>query len=276
MSRLPGLERAVETVKALRSEGGCPWDKAQTHASLRPYLLEETYEVLEALDSLGAGREGSANLKEELGDLLLQVLLHAQIASEQGQFTMDELAASLAEKLVRRHPHVFGGKKLESAEAVVEQWEKTKQQEKPRESALDGVPPALPALQRSLKMIERVSKVGFQWQDLEGPLDKVREELKEFLAEVEKLPKPISRDSTQALDSHQRGKLEAELGDLIFTLSNVAYFLHLNPEDALRSMLTRFEYRFRHVEKRAREGGRKLQELSLEEMDQFWEEAKRL
>lgn len=272
-----GLDRAVETVKALRAEGGCPWDRAQTHESLRPYLLEETYETLEALDGLQKPG-GDAQLKEELGDVLLQVLLHAQIASERGAFTMDELAGSLADKLVRRHPHVFGGEKLEKAEDVVRQWEKSKQKEKAKDSALDGIPAALPALQQSLKVIEKVSKVGFQWENLDGPLAKVQEELEEFLQEVRVLGPNISvtRDSTQELPPATRAKLESELGDLIFTISNVAYFLHLNPEDALRSMLARFSQRFRHVEKRAKESGRKLEEMSLAEMDEYWNEAKKL
>jgi tetrapyrrole methylase family protein/MazG family protein len=266
---MTGLERAIAVVKRLRSPTGCPWDRAQTHESLRPYLLEETYEALEALDS------GSPeNLKEELGDVLLQVLLHAEIASEKNQFTIDELAESLAEKLERRHPHVFGGAKLETAEDVTRQWEITKQKEKKKDSVLEGIPAALPALQKSLKVIEKVSKVGFQWPSLEGPLGKVHEELAEFLAELEKAGPAAALTRDSAIEPKLKSKLEAELGDLLFTLANVAYFLHLNPEDALRSMLLRFEQRFRHVEKRAKESGQKLEDLSLEEMDRYWEEAK--
>ena len=270
-SSLSGLERAVETVRALRAENGCPWDRAQTNQSLRTYLLEETYEVLEALDRLNEPG-GYAQLKDELGDLLLQVLLHSQIASEDGKFDVQDVANNLAEKLVRRHPHVFGGKKLESPEEVTRQWEQTKAKEKKKDSVLDGIPTHLPALQKSLKVIEKVSKVGFQWPDLKGPLDKVREELGEFLSEVESLGISVSRETE--LTPAQKTKLEAELGDLFFTLSNVAYFLHLNPEDSLRSMLGRFERRFRHVEKRAKESGQRLEEMSLIEMDKFWDEAK--
>jgi tetrapyrrole methylase family protein/MazG family protein len=264
-----GLERARAVVAKLRGENGCPWDKAQTHESLRRYLLEETYETLEALDELASDPvTGSEKLKEELGDVLLQVLLHAEIAGERGAFDIDSLANALADKLVRRHPHVFGGEKLGSAEAVEAVWDKTKQKEKPKESVLDGMPPGLPALQHSLKLIEKVSKVGFQWPDLEGPLEKVREELGEFLTEVEKFTSGKSDDKS--------AKLESELGDLFFSLANVAFFLKVNPEDALRMMLGRFEKRFRHVEKRAKEEGRKLQEMSLAEMDLFWNEAKAL
>lgn len=271
MSDAEGIARALATVKALRGEKGCPWDKAQTHTSLRPYLLEETHEVLEALDQ----GETGAPLKEELGDLLLQVLLHAQIAEEEGRFSFDELAGALSEKLVRRHPHVFADAKAATAEEVTQQWERTKKAEKPRESVLEGIPAALPALQRSLKVIEKVSKVGFQWKDVEGPVGKVREEVEEFLAEVAKLgpAETIGRHTTVSPELHRR--LESELGDLLFTLANVAHFLHLNPEDALRAMLGRFEKRFRHVEARAKESGRTLPELTLAEMDVFWEEAKR-
>lgn len=265
-----GLERAQTVVAALRGENGCPWDKAQTHESLRRYLLEETYEVLEALDHLKErGDQGYQDLREELGDLLLQVLLHGEIASQSGKFTVDDLAHALADKLIRRHPHVFGENKLHSSEEVLEVWEKNKQKEKPKESVLDGIPPHLPALQRSLKVIEKVSKCGFQWPDLKGPIEKVKEELGEFLEEVEK-----SQNST-ITESHKE-RIESELGDLIFCLSNVAHFLKINPEDSLRSMLTRFESRFRHVEKRVKESGKKFQEMQLDELDIFWNEAKKL
>ncbi|RYZ98350.1 MAG: nucleoside triphosphate pyrophosphohydrolase, partial [Proteobacteria bacterium] len=204
-----GLAKAVATVAALRGENGCPWDLAQTHQSLRPYLLEETHEVLEALDRLdqpGAFDE----LKDELGDVLLQVLLHSQIAEDSGKFNVNDVAMNLAEKLVRRHPHVFGGAKVNSAAEVSAQWAAIKQKEKKKESALDGIPSHLPALAKSLKVIERVSKVGFQWPDLKGPLDKVREELAEFLAEVEKIGPTVTRETVLSVD--QKSRLEAELG----------------------------------------------------------------
>ncbi len=274
---LEGLLSAVETVRALRGENGCPWDRAQTHESLRRYLLEESYETLEALDAHASRPSADTlrHLKEELGDLLLQILLHAEISRQAGGFDINELAGELSQKLVRRHPHVFGGEKLHSPEEVVGAWEKTKQAEKPKTSVLDGLPPALPALQRSLKVIEKVSKVGFQWPDLKGPLDKVREELGELEAELEELGGRTDRESTARLTEEQKRKLEAELGDLLFTVSNVAHFLHLNPEDALRSMLTRFEGRFRDVEKGAKAQGRALEEMSLDEMDVLWVEAKK-
>jgi tetrapyrrole methylase family protein/MazG family protein len=267
---LEGLAKAVETVRALRGEQGCPWDRAQTHESLRKCLLEETYEVLEALDALHAdpSEENTLHLREELGDLLLQVLLHSEISRQGGGFSVAEVAGELSAKLIRRHPHVFGKEKLQTPEAVVGAWEKNKIQEKPRNSVLEGIPAAMPALQRALKVIEKVSKVGFQWPDLEGPLEKMNEELREFHDEVKALGSgPVAPEA-------KRG-LEAELGDLLFTVANVAHFLKLNPEDSLRSMLLRFEARFRNVEEGARRSGKKIEEMSLEEMDQYWNEAKR-
>lgn len=278
-----GLKEAETTVRALRGEHGCPWDKAQTHGSLRKYLLEESYETLEALDRLAQSpddAEAISHFKEELGDLLLQVLLHAEIARQNGHFSIHDVAGELSDKLVRRHPHVFASdaKKLSSPEAVVSAWEKTKAGEKPhRKGVLDGIPPALPALQRALKVIEKVSQVGFQWPNLQGPLDKMREELAEFEEEVQACGQGemLTRERSQSLSPEVRCKLEAELGDLLFTVANVSYFLDLNPEDSLRSMLSRFESRFRHVELGAKNRGRALQAMSLEEMDELWDEAKR-
>ncbi len=261
-----GLARAIATVARLRKD--CPWDKKQTHESLRAYLLEEAHETLEAID-----RKNPQELKEELGDLLLQILLHAEIAAEQGDFTLDELAENLAEKLVRRHPHVFA---KSSVSDLSKQWEKIKAEEKNRDSRLDGIPVALPALQKSLKVIEKVSQLGFQWENLAGPWEKVQEELAEFLAEIQKLGELplITRKSTEEIPAENRSRLEAELGDLLFTLANISYFLRLNPEDALRSMLGRFTKRFQYVEARAKERGVALELLSLVEMDEYWNEAK--
>lgn len=276
---LEGLAKAVETVRTLRADNGCPWDKAQTHESLRKYLLEETYEVLESLDALTAhpSAETGRHFREELGDLLLQILLHSEISRQGGGFHAGDVGAELSEKLIRRHPHVFGGQKLDTPEQVLTAWEKTKAAEKTKEHLLDGIPAALPALQRSLKVIERVSKVGFQWPDLKGPLEKMREELQEFEAEVSALGNSgqLTRESAQNLSPESKRKLEAELGDLLFTAVNVAYFLHLNPEDALRSMLARFESRFRRVEDGAKADGKELQNLGLAEMDEYWNRAKR-
>lgn len=261
---LSKIEKAIEVVKRLRAPDGCPWDKEQTHESLQKFLLEESYEVLEAIE-----QKSPTALREELGDLLLQILLHSQIASEQKQFDISDVANDLAEKMVRRHPHVFGDKKLQTSEEVLSAWEINKAKEKPKDSVLSGIPKELPALQRSLKVIEKVSKVGFQWENLQGPLEKVKEELGEFLQEVEKI------DATKEISLDQREKIEAELGDLIFTLSNVSYFLSINPEDALRKMLNRFEKRFRFVEDQAKAQGKQLKSMTLEEMDELWNEAKK-
>lgn len=271
--RRNALLHLIETVKRLRDPGGCPWDREQTHQSLRPYLLEETHEVLEVLDRVDSAetlKDPAIRdaFREELGDLLMQVLIHAQMASEVGAFDFIDVARTLDEKLVRRHPHVFGDEKANTADEAFKNWEKRKTIEKVAKkkdaSCLDGVPQALPALLRAQRVIEKVTKVGFQWQDMKGPLAKVDEELSELKAEI---LKPGGANQT---------KLEAELGDVLFTLANVAYLQGIQPEDALRTTLERFGRRFRHVEKKLREQGRTPEQSTLEEMDRFWGEAKNL
>lgn len=269
---MKGIEKALEVVHKLRSPDGCPWDKVQTHQSLRPYLLEESHEVLEVLDSIETKKDFSS-LKDELGDLLLQILLHSELAQEKGEFSFDDVAQNLAEKLERRHPHVFAGSKAKDSQEVESNWAAMKAKEKKRDSALDGVSPALPALAKAQKVIERVSKVGFQWDSLEGPLEKMREELLEFEQEIRLLgldPKELKK-----LDATKKSALESELGDLFFTLVNLAYFLQIPAEDALRGMLGRFEERFRLVEKLAQRDGKELSKMSLAEMDILWDEAKK-
>lgn len=263
------LTALIETVHRLRAPGGCPWDRAQTHQSLRPYLIEEAYEVLDVLDRI----DGEASLKdekirgafrEELGDLLMQVLLHSEMTNEQGVFDIYDVAESLNDKLVRRHPHVFGEMKADSEETAFQTWEKQKAKEKADKkeaSILDGVPRGLPTLQRASRVIEKVTKVGFQWKDLEGPIEKLEEELAELKAE---------------LRSGDKKKIEEELGDLLFSLSNVSYLMKLNPEDALRATLRKFERRFKHVELKLKEKGKTPEQSTLEEMDGFWNEAKTL
>jgi tetrapyrrole methylase family protein / MazG family protein len=271
------FEQLVQTVHRLRAPGGCPWDRAQTHQSLRPYLIEEAYEVLDVLDRIGTVEDlrdetVRSAFREELGDLLMQVLLHSEMAQEAGAFGIEDVARGLDEKLVRRHPHVFGDVKADSADTAFQNWEKQKAKEKaanPDASSLDGLPRGLPSLQRAARVIEKVTKVGFQWPDLQGPLGKVDEELAELRAEVLRL-------ESSPQDEALRARVSAELGDLLFTLANVGYLLKINPEDALRAQLQRFERRFRHVEKRLRESGRGPEQSNLEEMDRFWEEAKTL
>ncbi len=280
-SRIPQSFQAVfDTVHRLRAPGGCPWDREQTHLSLRPFLIEEAYEVLDALDATGTG--ATAALREELGDLLLQILLHSEIASETGEFDFGQVADALNEKLIRRHPHVFavgeGDLKPATTEAVLQNWEQQKVREKAEKAAsaeavsvLDGTPKGLPALQRTARVIDKVSKVGFQWPDLNGPLAKLDEELRELRAEVATLEGAKTGPEADAA----RARAEGELGDLLFSVCNVARFLKVNPEDALRGTLARFEKRFRHVEDRLRAQGRSPKDATLEEMDGYWEEAKR-
>jgi tetrapyrrole methylase family protein/MazG family protein len=273
------LVDVIKTVHQLRAPNGCAWDRAQTHQSLRQYLIEEAYEVLDVLDQVDS-KEDLKNekikgaFKEELGDLLMQVLLHSEMTSEEGAFDIYDVAQGLNEKLIRRHPHVFGDQKANSEESAFQNWEREKAKEKagkPEASILDGTPRGLPSLQRVGRVIEKVSKVGFQWTDMKGPIDKLDEELGEFKTELHKLEKAPENERAGL-----RTRLQEELGDLIFSLCNVSYVMKLNPEDALRGTIGRFETRFRHVEKRLKEKGKLPQDSTLEEMDDYWNEAKKL
>ena len=242
---------------ALRGPGGCPWDKKQTPASLRPFLVEECYEVIDALDE---GRPDK--IKEELGDLLFQIVFHARIAEEAGQFTMQEVITAIHEKMIRRHPHVFGDEKLSTDKEVLANWEEIKKKEKgheDRKSILEGVPNQLPSLLRAHRLQERAARVGFDWNHLNEALPKLDEEIKEF------------KDS---LKEENAGKIEEELGDLFFTLVNISRFLGVNPDEALRKTISKFIHRFRHIEEHAENAGRSLNEMSLEEMEKLWKEAK--
>lgn len=281
--KAPGIEALVhliETVHRLRAPGGCPWDRAQTHQSLRQYLIEETYEVLDVIDQIHTSddlKKESIRLpfQEELGDVLMQVLLHSEMTQEEGAFSIYDVAKGLDEKLIRRHPHVFGESKADSADTALQRWEKEKAKEKaskPDASILDGVPRGLPALQKAARVIEKVTKVGFQWSDLEGPLQKVEEELQELKHEIHSLEK--TEDSAQKVDIRKR--IESELGDLLFSLGNLSYLMKVNPETALRGTLSRFENRFKHVERRLKAQGKTPEQSNLEEMDQYWDEAKKI
>ncbi|MDX2064952.1 MAG: nucleoside triphosphate pyrophosphohydrolase [Fimbriimonadaceae bacterium] len=246
------LETLVEVIDRLLSPDGCPWDRAQTHESLKPYLLEEAYEVMDAID-----RKDDDGLREELGDVLLQPVLHAQIRAAAGGWDTESVARTLVEKLIRRHPHVFGTpESLGSAEAVRTQWEAIKRAEKadaPPSSVLDGVLASLPALMRAQKVSQRAAKTGFEWPDLDGVLDKLREEIDEFR-------------TAETADERRD-----ELGDILFTLVNVARWQGIDAEDALRQMVDRFERRFRTMEALAE---RPLAELSPADWDRLWESAK--
>jgi len=251
-----GFDRLVEIMRRLRGPGGCPWDAEQTHESLKRYLVEECYEVIEAIDS-----KNPENLKEELGDLLLQPVFHAVIAEEYGAFTLDEVIETICDKLVLRHPHVFGDKVIKTADEQLENWERIKKEEKgeERKSVLSGVPPQLPALLKAQKITEKAARVGFDWEHSDQVFAKVLEELHEF-------------EETIALGDQER--MEAELGDLLFAIVNLGRFLSLNPEEALRKTIDRFSRRFAHIEETMHTKGVNIREASLEEMERLWEEAK--
>ncbi|MFH1566751.1 MAG: nucleoside triphosphate pyrophosphohydrolase [Gemmatimonadota bacterium] len=262
----PRFEELVQIMARLRAPDGCPWDREQTHATLRSYLLEESHEAIEAVD---AGDDGA--LCEELGDVLLQIVFHAQIAAEQGRFTIDDVCGAIADKLVRRHPHVFGDVQVRDADHVKANWDQIKRGEKgaaaDTHSALDGVPAHLPALLRAQRLQERASQKGFDWDRIDGPLDKVAEELEEVRG-------AWAAAGSALLEPEPRRRLEEEFGDLLFALVNAARFLKVTPEDALRRAAGKFETRFREVEKTFRARGRDLDGATLEEMDAIWDQVK--
>ncbi len=249
------VDRLLEVVKRLRGPGGCPWDQKQTHDSLKPLLIEECYEVLEAIDE---GDE--AHLTEELGDVLLHVAMHAEIASENGGNGFEEIAGQLTEKLIRRHPHVFGDAEAENPEEVLGIWEAVKKKEKAsRTSAIDGVPKHFPALIRAQKVGHKASKVGFDWKESGPVLEKIREELKEVEVEI---------------TGNDAARLTEEIGDVLFSVVNLARKLQVNAEAALQEATDKFSERFRKVEALATERGIALQDAPLEELDRLWEESK--
>ncbi|HOJ60705.1 MAG TPA: nucleoside triphosphate pyrophosphohydrolase [bacterium] len=247
----------VRIMARLRSPGGCPWDNEQTHDSLKKYLIEEAYELIDSIDS----RDDKA-LIEECGDVLLQVVFHARIAEEEGRFTILDVLDSICEKLIRRHPHVFGDQTAEDAQDVLRQWEQNKKKEKPeRTSILDGVPKSLPPLMQAHQIQERVSRVGFDWREIEEVFMKFEEEWKEF---------------RQARNEEHRQRTEEELGDLFFALVNISRYVDTDPNQALSKTNQKFIRRFRYIEQELQKRNRRLEEATLEEMDALWEEAKRL
>ncbi len=252
LPRPSSFERFQETIAHLRAPEGCPWDRKQTHASLRPYLLEETYEALDALD-----RGDMHDLREELGDLLLQIVLHSQIAVEAGEFRLSDVLANVIAKIIRRHPHVWGNVSVNDDQDVKVNWDKLKQVEKKeRESRLDGVPKALPALSLALSYQDRAARVKFDWPTIEPVFAKVLEEIEE----VKTAPDPEAR--------------EGEIGDLLFAVVNWARWLEVDPEAALRGTNERFYQRFHYIEQQAAAQGRDVDTMSLDEMDALWNEAK--
>lgn len=248
------LSFLVGLMARLRSPGGCPWDLQQTHQSLRPYLVEEAYEVIEAIDSGNPG-----NLKEELGDLLLQIIFHSQLASEKGDFSIDEVIQAISQKIIRRHPHVFNGEKAERAEEVSRKWSEIKRQEKKRASVF-SVSAGLPALKRAQKIQQQAARCGFDWEEVEGAWEKLDEELKEL---------------EKVYNTGDKDKIEEETGDLIFAVVNVARFLNVDAELALNAAVAKFHRRMDYIEKSLRREGKLFKDYSLLELDKLWEEAKK-
>ena len=253
-------QRLMEIMAQLRDpDKGCPWDKQQTFKTIAPYTVEEAYEVADAIE-----RGDLMALKEELGDLLLQVVYHARLAEEQGRFAFEDVAAGIGDKLVARHPHVFGAADIRSAEQQTHDWEARKAGERAgreKEGVLDGVPMGMPALTRAEKLQKRAARVGFDRGELKPVFAKLREELRELEREIE--------------GGGGIARLEDELGDVLFAAANLARKLAVDPEQALRGTNRKFERRFRHMERRLAEKGVKPEEVSLEEMDAYWDEAKR-
>lgn len=246
------FRKFVSVVRRLRRD--CPWDRKQTHRSLRESLLEETYEVMESLDNTDM-----LELRNELGDLMLHIVLHGTIAEQAGEFTIAEVLDGITKKLVRRHPHVFGSTRVSGAEEVRSNWEKLKLEEG-RSSLLEGVPRQMPSLQRAYRIQQRAAKVGFDWKRADDVWEKIREELREL---------------RKALRKKNPKEQEREFGDLLFALINYARFLHVNPENALRGSTEKFIARFRYIEKELARRGKDVHGSSLEEMDALWNEAKR-
>lgn len=253
ISNLKNLKELVEIVSVLRSPEGCPWDREQNHKTLRANLLEETYEALDAIDS-----EDVEGLKEELGDVLLQVVLHAQIASEEEKFTIEDVAKTISEKLIRRHPHVFGEVKVKNSDEVIVNWEQIKRQEKPeRKSALSGIARTLPALMVATELSKKAVKTGFEWPNVESLWECLNSETEEFKKEAHKGDKPAMED---------------ELGDILFTIVNVARWHKIDPELALLEANKKFKKRFQAMEAIAEKD---LREYSIDELEELWQKAKK-
>lgn len=253
------IGKLVSLMERLRAENGCPWDREQTLESLVPFIIEEAYEVVSAIDTKDA-----AEIKEELGDLLFQIIFASQITKEAGEFDLADVIDASYEKMIRRHPHVFGDSKADTSEEVLKRWaeikkEEKKEKDKKEEGYLAGVPEVLPALLRAHKISQKAAKVGFDWKNVNEVLDKLSEEIEEF------------RNAVKEKDA---SGMEEELGDLLFTMVNVGRFIEVNPEDALRKTIGKFITRFHHIEKTLDEKGSDLSSTPIEEMERLWQEAK--
>lgn len=250
------FEELIKIVEKLRGPEGCPWDKEQTRESLKPFLIEELYELLDALDE-----NNSEGIKEELGDMLFQIVLHCQLSKEQGLFDINDVIENITRKMIRRHPHVFGSKNFKTTKEIMTWWEEHKKKEgKSKESVIEGIPKTLPALLKAQKIQHKASRVGFDWERIEDIFKKLDEEINEFKC---------------ALGKKNQNEIEDELGDIFFVLVRISNFVGVNPEDALRKTTGKFIQRFRHIEMKASEQGKKLSDMTLEEMDVLWEEAKK-
>lgn len=280
------FERAVRIMAKLRAPGGCPWDREQTFDTIKPYTLEETYEVLDAID-----QRDWDGLTGELGDLMLQVLFYSEMASGEKHFNIDDVLDRLADKLVKRHPHVFGDVKADTPKEVLRNWEALKAREKADSpqpqavadpSVLAGISSSMPALMEAYKISSRAANVGFDWPNMEGLFEKLLEETAELKEEIRQYPSPgpnphtrgVAGSSGQKVSEELRARLEDEVGDLLFVLVNIARYLSLDPESALRKTNRKFTRRFRHVEEQFRKEGRTISEAGLEEMEAHWQRAK--
>jgi MazG family protein len=260
------FDELVSVMARLRAPGGCPWDHEQTYATLAQYLLEEAYETFDAIHEADETGD-TANLREELGDLLLQVVFHSTIGAERGDFTIDDVAEGVTRKLVLRHPHVFGDAKLARAQDVLDNWDQLKASEreasgkakKPRESILDEVPLHFPALLEGLKLTKKAAKVGFDWEHAEQIFAKLAEE---------------TRELKQAIDDGETDNIAEELGDLLFVVLNIARHLDVEPETALKKTNRKFRQRFKYIENEIKRGGKHLEDASLAEMDALWNASK--
>jgi MazG family protein len=284
------FERAVAIMERLRAPGGCPWDREQTFDSIKPYTLEETYEVLEAIDN-----RDWPELAGELGDLLLQVLFYAEMAQEQSSFSIDDVLDRLSNKLINRHPHVFGDVKADTSDEVKRNWEALKHEERRKKegsaeggtklekvSILAGVSSKMPSLLEAQKLSSRAAQVGFDWPDVEGLFDKLREETEELREHLKEFPAPGPRPSGRGVAGSGRSlvpealqaRLEEEVGDLFFVLVNIARYLSIDPESALRKTNRKFRRRFQWMEARLHESGRSADGVSTEELESLWQQAK--
>ena len=269
----------------LRAPGGCPWDREQTFDSIKPYTLEETYEVFEAIEN----REWQ-ELPGELGDLLLQVLFYAEMAREAGYFSIDDVIDRLSDKLVQRHPHVFGDTKADTSHEVVRNWEALKKAEAlkkgalpgegDRQSLLAGISRAMPALLEATKLSRKAASIGFDWPEISGIFAKLEEEVAELNHDIAELPQPIkpagghAGSKTHSVSPNLNERIESEVGDLFFVLVNLARFLDVDPESALRRTTRKFRRRFEAMEHQAQERGRRLEEMSIDEMETLWQNSK--